>query len=287
MYHSSFSTACKLNGLILTLLGTIHLFGGTLGGPVHNFSQVVLNGGSLTSFNVHNPSETDAINVDVKLYFPDGSHLANQEVELAPGEAETVTFGDENEALTRGWAKLTGDGDFLATEFFQLFIGDILKPRIGVLSSPSSEKARLFGFVNPEFKSGLALHNPSETQSTEVTVQLIDGGGQGATTVTERTFTLDPLQSVAAFLNEAVFFEGLAAYSGAVGVTSTLPVALLTVTQEVATGEVATVAAEVSADQVPGPQGPQGEQGPQGGLVSAFRKRPAGAGARGSSWTKR
>ena len=66
-------------------------------------------------------------------------------------------FGDAQAPLARGWAELKSDDEFIATEFFQLLLGD-LKPRVGVLPSPPSEEIRFFGFVNNRFKSGMAVH---------------------------------------------------------------------------------------------------------------------------------
>ena len=170
-FKRSFRSVNHLAAL-LPFLGTGHLSAGTkIGSSVQNFAQVVVNEGSMTSFSVNNSSDTDAITVSVQLYTPDGSPLDSQELALAPGATQTVTFGDENEPLTRGWALLTGSGDFIATEFFQLFI-DGLGPRIGVLPCIAAQQIKLFGFVNEQVTSGLALHNPSQTEPAEVTVRL-------------------------------------------------------------------------------------------------------------------
>ena len=133
------------------------------GSNLQYFSQVGVNGGSTTSFTVNNPSDTETITVDVQLYLPDGTPLADGQVELGPGATETLSFGDPKAALTSGWAELKSDGAFIATEFFQLSIGGQLKPRVGVLPSVASEEIRFVGFVNPQFVSGLAVSNPSST----------------------------------------------------------------------------------------------------------------------------
>ena len=222
---------------------------GRFGGTEQHFAQVVLNQGSTTSFSLYNPG-TDTIDVDVQLYFPNGDPLANQQVELGPGETESVSFGEAGGVLTRGWAKLTSEGEFLATAFFQLSIGGQLKPRIGVLPSAPAEESRVFGFVNDQVKSGLALHNPW-AGTTEVTFRLTgqaDQVGQQALQLLDETsLMLDPLQSIAAFLNEdPLFGTGLSGYEGTVEVSaSPFPVALLSLTQE-ASGDVATVSVETS-----------------------------------------
>ena len=114
------------------------------GSTVQQFPQVVLNGGSTTSFTIHNPDTEKTIDVDVRLYSPSGGALIDGQVELGPGETETVSFGDASAALTRGWAELKSDDEFIATEFFQLFLGG-LKPRVGVLPSPAAEEIKFLG----------------------------------------------------------------------------------------------------------------------------------------------
>ncbi len=53
------------------------------GEKIQYFSQVGVNGGSTTSFTINNPSGTETITVDAQLYFPDGTPLADGQVELA------------------------------------------------------------------------------------------------------------------------------------------------------------------------------------------------------------
>ena len=219
------------------------------GSMEQHFAQVVLNQGSTTTFTIYNLSAS-TIEVDVQLYFPNGTPLANQQTELAPGETETVSFGEEHGTLTRGWAKLSSDGEFIATEFFQLSVLGQLKPRIGVLPSTLADDLRVFGFVNDKFKSGMALHNPGNAP-TEVTFRLTGQNGQQPLQVLgdkipteETTFMLDPLESVSHFLDHEMFFGmDLRNYEGAVEVSaSPLPVAMLSLVQE-SSGDIATVSA--------------------------------------------
>ena len=228
-----------------------------------HFSQVVLNGGSTTSFSLYNPSTTDTISVRIQVFDANGGTLVDQQVQLGPGETENVTLGDPGQSLTRGWAKLTSEGEFLATAFFQLSIGGQLKPRIGVLPSLTAEEIRLFGFVNDEFKSGIAFHNPGGF-AAEVTLRLTGEEGQGALALLdETTLMVDPQESVAAFLNEdKLFGSDLTTYEGTVEVASTFPIAMLSLTQE-ASGDLATVSVETPLGE-PGPAGPPGPTGPKG-----------------------
>ena len=130
--------------------------------------------------------------MDAQLYFPDGTPLADGQVELGPGATETLSFGDARANLTAGWAELESDGEFIATEFFQLSISGQLTPRVGVLPSVASDEIRFLGFVNPQFKSGLAVSNPSSTEATEITVRVKDKAGQEP--VGQKTLTLAPLE---------------------------------------------------------------------------------------------
>ena len=224
---------------------------GQFGSTVQQFPQVVLNGGSTTSFTIHNPNAEKPIDVDVQLYSPGGGALTDGHVELGPGETETVSFGDASAPLTRGWAELKSDDEFIATEFFQLFLAG-LKPRVGVLPSPAAEEIKFLGFVNEQFKSGLAVHNPSPTEATEITLRLKDNAGQEP--VTEKKLTLAPLQSEAAFLNEALLFgPSLSSFEGVVEISvNSPPVAVLSLIQE-AGGDVATVAVETRSHVVTDP----------------------------------
>ena len=237
--------AGEILALVLLWQTTASPLMGQFGSTVQQFPQVVVNGGSTTSFTVHNPSSTKTINVSVQLYLPDGTALADQQVELTAGATKTLVFGDPQASLTRGSAELKSDDDFIATEFFQLFIGET-KPRVGVLPSPPSEEVRFLGFVNNQFTSGMAVHNPSPTEQTQFTVRVKDMAGQQP--VPEKMLTLDPLQSEAAFLNEPTLFgEGLSNFEGVVEISvNSPPVAVLSLIQETS-GDVATVAVETQS----------------------------------------
>ena len=164
---------------------------GQFGSNLQYFSQVAINAGSTTSFTINNPSATETITVEAQLYLPDGTPLADGQVELGPEATETLSFGDPQETLISGWAELKSDDAFIATEFFQLSIEGQLKPRVGVLPSVASEEIRFLGFVNPQFKSGLALTNPSSTEASEITLRAKDQAGQEP--VPEKTLTLAPI----------------------------------------------------------------------------------------------
>ena len=248
-FHRVFKESCQtvrrgapLLGLLLVLQAANPLLLGQFGSNVQYFSQVALNAGSTTSFTINNPSTTETITVDAQLYFPDGKPLADGQVELGPGATQTLSFGDAEADLTSGWAELTSDDEFIATEFFQLSISGQLKPRVGVLPSVASKEIRFPGFVNPQFKSGLAVSNPSSTEATEITVRVKDSAGQQP--VNEKKVTLAPLECIAAFLNDALFFgPALSNFEGVVEISvNSPPVAALSLIQEVASGDVATVA---------------------------------------------
>ena len=221
------------------------------GSTNQQFPQVVLNGGSLTSFTIHNLSTTETITVNVQLYSSAGAPMGDQLVALGPAATRTVVFGDEQAGLARGWAELTSDQPFIATEFFQLFIGS-LGPRVGVLPSPPSREIRFLGFVNDQLTSGIAIHNPSRTESTEYTVSLTSMSGEAP--ADPRTLTLGPLESQSVFLNGLELFgPALTDFEGAVAISSaTTEVSALSLTQETS-GDVATVAVDTRSSVVAGP----------------------------------
>ena len=71
-FKGSFRSLSHLAALLLALGATPLSAAAKIGSSVQNFAQVVVNGGSVTSFSVHNTSGTDAITVTVQLYAPDG-----------------------------------------------------------------------------------------------------------------------------------------------------------------------------------------------------------------------
>ncbi len=215
---------------------------GQFGRNVQHFAQVVLNQGYVTSFTVHNPNSTDSISVEIQLYDPQGDPLASREVSLEPGAARTQEFGEPEEPLTRGWARLTSEDAFVVSTFFQLVVGD-LKPRVGLPPSSPTRELRFAGLVNGDFRSGIAFHNPSETDATEVTLRLKDQ--QGEMLLEELRRMIGTLESIAAFLNEDVFFgAALTNYEGTVEISaSPHPVAMLSLTQG-PRGDLATVSVE-------------------------------------------
>ena len=227
--------------LVLVWQASLSPLMGQFGSNLQYFSQVAINAGSTTSFTINNPSATETITVEAQLYLPDGTPLADGQVELGPEATETLSFGDPQETLTSGWAELKSDDAFIATEFFQLFITGELKPRVGVLPSVASKEIRFLGFVNPQFKSGLALTNPSSTEASEITLRAKDQAGQEP--VPEKTLTLAPLHSEAGYLNEEKFLgAALSNYEGVVEISVNSPaVAAVSLIQEIGTGDVATV----------------------------------------------
>ncbi len=150
-----------------------------------------------------------------------------------------------------------------------------LLPRIGLLPSLPAAEIRFFGFVNAEFKSGVAFHNLSGF-STDVTFRLTQKDDQGALAILdEKTLAIGPQQSVAAFLNQDTFFgPGLTNYEGTVEVDALLPVAMVSLTQEVS-GDIATVSV-INPLGEPGPQGPKGDPGPPGAQGPAGPQGPKG-----------
>ena len=85
--------------------------------------------------------------------------------------------------------------------------------------------------LNAGSTTSFTIHNPSPTEATEFTVRVKDMAGQEP--VPEKTLTLNPRQSEAAFLDEDLLFgAGLTDFEGVVEISvNSPPVAVLSLIQ--------------------------------------------------------
>ena len=94
--------------------------------------RVVIGAGSSTSFSIHNPT-AEGIEVRVEIRGSDGIKVLQFDplVEVPAGGTKNVslTGGDE---LVAGWAKLSSSARFNATVFYQIVVGEVELPRVGV-----------------------------------------------------------------------------------------------------------------------------------------------------------
>jgi hypothetical protein len=205
---------------LVFLLSVLSLFA-QYGRPEQFFAQLAMGQGSVTAFSIHNPN-SEAINVSILLVGSDGSTITEVGTDIPALGTETLQFGNPQEELTVGWARLASESNFVATEFFQIQLADKALPRVGVLPGVPATRYRMFGFVKSgETNTGLALANPDEKNSANVTVRRYDTeGGQ----VGEVSFALPARGHLARFLDEEPLFEDLQDYEGVVELEADRPI---------------------------------------------------------------
>ena len=176
------------------------------------FAQVVIGAGTSTSFSIHNPT-SEVIDVRVEIRGSDGMKVLEFDplVEIPAGGTKNVslTGGDE---LVAGRAKLSSSARFNATEFYQIVVGDVELPRVGVPPSLLVTKSKIFAFViGSETNTGVAVANPNEGKEIVITARRIGADGTLLETV---QVSLPALTQLPAFLDQAPFFPGLADFEG-------------------------------------------------------------------------
>ena len=137
------------------------------------FAQVVIGAGTSTSFSIHNPT-TEAIDVRVEIGGSDGAKVLEFDplVEIPAGGTKKVSFAGGDQ-LVVGWAKLSSTGRFNATEFYQIVVGEVELPRVGVLPSPLVTKTKIFAFVIGRW---LAYHEGAPGRTVQVWVTPFPAG---------------------------------------------------------------------------------------------------------------
>ena len=219
MHRSSLHLSlCILLGSCFCLTGHAQF-----GEHVQYFSQVGIGGGATTFFTIHNPSN-EGIVVLLEIYSSDGSNAGyDRDVGLEPGATITIDIAGDDQ-LRAGWARLSSAGLFNSTVFFQIVLGQIELPRVGVLPSRPSEKTKLFAFISPTTNTGIAIANPSASVGARLILRRFDNGGQLLETV---ELDLEPLEHLAQFLNEDRYFPGLTDFEGIIEIEATRPVITL------------------------------------------------------------
>ena len=196
-------------------------------------------GGSATTFFTVNNTSTEESTVSVDLFRSDGSLLWQLEFQLLAGGTETIVPDPEVVQTTAGWARISSTSTFNSTEFFQFRDGaGTLLTQVGVLPSTTTDRLKLFSFVDLSkgTNTGVALANPSEIESTAVTVRLLSPDGQLLDTT---EIVLGTLQHLARFFNEDPYFRGLDNFQGVVEISATRP--LIAVTLRLDASQLATI----------------------------------------------
>ena len=218
------STLRFFSYLTVFLPFSVGLSGADFGESLQVFADLAAGGGAVTQFAIHNPT-TQPISVRVEIFESGGQGLADFSVDIAASGTASVSYGQPSDPLRVGWARLSSAGKFRATEFFQITLGDVAIPRVGVLPSALSDSTRIFCFITPDgTDTGMAIANPSQTDSVTLTAKLYDSAG--TLTGTTQGITLGPSHQMANFLSEQPFFDELTNFQGTVELTSTGPVAV-------------------------------------------------------------
>lgn len=134
----------------------------------HVFAQVAVGGEAATAFLLDNP-DSKPISVTIQLYSSEGEPRDSTRVELLPRGRRRVEFSDATIKAWAGWARLTADGPFLATE-------RINNGKSPWVDFPPGQPKRAFYVVGsvrlPDLQTGVALANPNGTEASRVTVVL-------------------------------------------------------------------------------------------------------------------
>jgi hypothetical protein len=207
---------------VFSLLCSV-LISAEFGTTTQYFPQVAAGPGAVTSFSIHNPGAVTAT-VRLELRSSDGASFYDSTVSIPPSGSQTVAVGSGLSTLKIGWARLTATaGEFTAAESFQLNVGGPELPRIGVLPMNPVGKLRFFGLVGGSSNTGIAMANPSETNTANISVRLLNTAGNVLLT---GSTTLAPRAHSARFLTETPWFPGLVTFEGVVDVESTEPIIL-------------------------------------------------------------
>ena len=185
------------------------------------FGQCAVGGGATTLFTVHNPG-AGSLTVSIELIQSNGVSFYQTDVTLGPLETRNLSYGGSAGDLFVGWARLSAPNEFAATVLFKIaHLG-----HVGVLPGELTSELKLFGFTGPTTRTGVAIANPSDTLSSNLTARIFDllGQFQGQT-----TFTLLPRRQGAVYLDEPPFNM---AGDGMVEITATQPVVAMTLRQD-------------------------------------------------------
>lgn len=150
------------------------------GTPLSYFAQFAVGGGFTTFFTIHSTS-TEETTVSIDLFLSDGSVLWHLDLQLLAGATETVIPDVDVASVMSGWARIISTGRFTATEFFEFRnqAGQLVSA-VGVLPSTTTDQMTLFVLIQSQNQTnvGVALANPSEFETSELTVRLFNTDGE-------------------------------------------------------------------------------------------------------------
>ena len=140
--------------------------------------------------------------------------------------AESVhdqTTANLTAAAMQGWAQTICDGPVKASLVFRLYQQGMPVGEAG-LNGMTAPAVKFVTFA--ETQTGVAYANPSNTQSAQVTVSVINSGG---TKLASTNFTLGPLGHGSANVGPLL---GLQSFTGFVQITSSIPIVSLSLNAE-------------------------------------------------------
>ncbi|HEY2384972.1 MAG TPA: hypothetical protein VGK48_27675, partial [Terriglobia bacterium] len=205
--------------LLLSSAATAQAF--QAGGTTQYFPQFAVGAGWGTSITVVN-STTQAELVAVDLFQPDGTTFFHRDLALGPSGSQNILVNQSPELMV-GWVRLSSSGLFSASLLYQLLDPDgHVISEAGVLPSDPVQDLKFVATVSSQqnVDTGLAIANPSATNTATIQLQLSDASG---TVINTKVTTLPPLQQLTRFLNQDPFFQGIDNYNGVVEVTANQP----------------------------------------------------------------
>src|SRR5437867_2832049 len=198
--------------------GQIAAFGNT----TQIFPQFATGASWATYIMLHNSAQQPEL-VTVELFRSDGSVFLSRVIALGPAQTQTFSIEPTPE-ITVGWARLSANDRFTATLLFQFADSGRVISEASVLPVDPLQDFKVIGSAHLErgVTTGIALANPSPTNSAIVTARRLNADG---VLVGTAAFTLGPLQHLSKFINEEPLFPGIDNYDGIIEVSASQPVA--------------------------------------------------------------
>lgn len=158
---------------------------------------------------------------------PGGGTSSTKTVHLPPFGSTAVRTSNGPFSII-GWARIdsTGELGLVTTLLYLREPGDVLTAASILQSEPLTSFSLPARVQTGGASTGVALLNPSLSETVELTVQLLDADGLVRY---ERVLSLAPQERTVRFLNEEPFFVELDAFSGLAEVVGSGPIAAVTI----------------------------------------------------------
>ncbi len=196
----------------------------------------------MTEFSFLNLSGTTTVSVVLELLQDDGSPfpalrpippvpgpgtVGRVEFSLSPRGTERIETAPNSSFPLVGWARVESSKEIAwgATLQYRDALSGGVITSTSVLPEPLTHNFTTIVFISRQGgpRIGIALLNPSDTDSAETEVRLfnLDGSLRDV-----RTITLEPLEKIAQFFDEGDLFVDLDTFRGSAEVSSTIPLAV-------------------------------------------------------------